>query len=291
MDKRGNFLHNSDMEKREYVARVKDAHRERWKPGEISDTREPQPHYCLWTVEKGSGDLQEDDMRYRLRPGDCFFQRGMESQFATTDPEDLLTILWATFTLHDRNEEELPGAGEEHGFLPRRHRRLREPVFFFNLFRRVIEGAAVERLAGPEAPRLGDTWMNVLLLELDRQDRPLERASLEIGHYTRVNRICRQIQLEPEKPYSIAGMARKAGYSSDHFSRVFRKLVGVGPREFVVQARIEEAKRLLLDTGLAVGQVADRLGYSSVYFFSRQFRQKTGMTPTEHRRRNVAGSR
>jgi AraC-like DNA-binding protein len=274
----------------QFIARVKDAHRERWKPGEVSDKRGPSPHYCLWCVEKGSGDLHVDDTRFRLRPGDCFFHRAVQSQFATTDPEDLLTILWASFTLHDRNGRELPGPGEDHGYLPREHRRLREPIFFFNLFRRVIEGVAVERLAGPTTPRLGDTWMNVLLLELNRQDRPLERAGLEMRQSDRVNRICRQIQLEPEKHYRIAAMARKVGYSPDHFSRVFRKLVGVGPREFVVQARIEEAKRLLLDTGLAVGQVADRLGYRSVYFFSRQFRAKTGMTPTEHRKRNTGAT-
>jgi len=83
---------------------------------------------------------------------------------------------------------------------------------------------------------------------------------------------------------AIAALARKAGYSVDHFSRVFQKVVGVRPQDYVISAKTERARQLLSESDLTIGMIAEALGFRDIFFFSRQFRQKTGQTPTEFRR-------
>ena len=73
------------------------------------------------------------------------------------------------------------------------------------------------------------------------------------------------------------------GYSVDYFSRVFTQVIGHGPQEFVITARINRAKQLLSETSLSVGEISTVLGFRDVFFFSKQFRQKTDCTPTEFR--------
>lgn len=83
---------------------------------------------------------------------------------------------------------------------------------------------------------------------------------------------------------AIADLAAQAGYSPDHFSRVFRDIMGQSPRDYLVNARIDRARQLLSESSLTVSQVADALGYRDVYFFSRQFKQRTGQSPTQYRK-------
>jgi AraC-like DNA-binding protein len=53
--------------------------------------------------------------------------------------------------------------------------------------------------------------------------------------------------------------------------------------DFIVEARLNRARQLLLESTLSVSQIADELGYEDVFFFSRQFKERTGRTPTEYR--------
>lgn len=66
--------------------------------------------------------------------------------------------------------------------------------------------------------------------------------------------------------------------------RRFREATGVPPHEFVLQARVNEAKRLLGETDHPIKRVAQQLGYRDVYFFSRQFRRFAGVSPALYRK-------
>jgi len=54
-------------------------------------------------------------------------------------------------------------------------------------------------------------------------------------------------------------------------------------QSYVIRARIERAQHLLLYAGMNVTEVADALGYRDIFFFSRQFKQYTGKSPSEIR--------
>jgi AraC-like DNA-binding protein len=80
-------------------------------------------------------------------------------------------------------------------------------------------------------------------------------------------------------------IAVKLNLSFTVFRRLFKIYTGFSPRQFALQATVMKAKLLLGNTSKPVGMVAEELGFASVYYFSRFFLKKTGMTPTEFRRR------
>jgi transcriptional regulator GlxA family with amidase domain len=81
-----------------------------------------------------------------------------------------------------------------------------------------------------------------------------------------------------------AGIARKLGMAESTLRRRFREATGVPPHEYVLQARVNEARRLLGETDHPIKRVAQQLGYRDVYFFSRQFRQFAGVPPALYRK-------
>jgi AraC family transcriptional regulator len=79
-------------------------------------------------------------------------------------------------------------------------------------------------------------------------------------------------------------LAEELGTSPATFRRRFREATGTSPHEYRLHCRGAEARRLLGESDLPIKQVAMQLGYRDVYFFSRQFRQFTGVPPAAYRR-------
>jgi AraC-like DNA-binding protein len=67
------------------------------------------------------------------------------------------------------------------------------------------------------------------------------------------------------------------------FTRQFRKSVGTSPIAWLRYERIKQAKRRLVDSDDAIKEVARQVGYSDQYFFSKDFKKMTKLTPTQFR--------
>jgi AraC family transcriptional regulator, arabinose operon regulatory protein len=85
--------------------------------------------------------------------------------------------------------------------------------------------------------------------------------------------------------HTVADLARLAGMSPTHFARLFRSSFGTSPIDWLRRERISQAKRRLAETGAAIKEIAEQVGYNDRYFFSKDFKKLTEMTPREFRRR------
>lgn len=78
--------------------------------------------------------------------------------------------------------------------------------------------------------------------------------------------------------------ASEFGITSKTITRMFKKHLGLTPSEFRRNARNEYARRLLATTTLSIKEIADKLGYSSQFHFSKEFKQDNGAAPSEYRK-------
>lgn len=90
---------------------------------------------------------------------------------------------------------------------------------------------------------------------------------------------------------SLETVARQVGLSPVYFSAVFKKETAIGFSDYLNQCRIEQAKKLLEETGLKVLAVSEAVGFSGPRYFSRVFKNLVGVRPSEYRiamQRNAA---
>jgi AraC-like DNA-binding protein len=86
----------------------------------------------------------------------------------------------------------------------------------------------------------------------------------------------------PSKDISLELCAEKAGTTPYTLSRAFKQVVGANFIDYVTDLKLEQAKKLLLETDLRIHEIADRVGYQPSYLI-RQFKKSTGVTPGQYR--------
>jgi AraC-like DNA-binding protein len=91
------------------------------------------------------------------------------------------------------------------------------------------------------------------------------------------------ITLNYDQSCTIIGLAKRAGINQMKLKSGFKELFGTTVFGYLSEVRLQEARRLLLDEKLYVGEVSDRIGYKYPQHFTSAFRRRFGILPKELR--------
>ena len=103
------------------------------------------------------------------------------------------------------------------------------------------------------------------------------------SHRRAVERVITTARERLCEPISLYDMSRVAYLSTFHFNRVFHQITGLPPAKFIAAMRLDEAKRLLLNTNRSITDICFEVGYNSLSTFTRFFTQRVGLGPREFR--------
>ncbi|MGF7139891.1 AraC family transcriptional regulator [Roseimarinus sediminis] len=85
-------------------------------------------------------------------------------------------------------------------------------------------------------------------------------------------------------------MAAKHHVSYSYLRKMFKKYTGVSPGQYHLQLRIMRAKELIVTTEKSIKEVSYELGFQSIHYFSRLFKDKTGLSPLQLRNQQKKGN-
>lgn len=106
--------------------------------------------------------------------------------------------------------------------------------------------------------------------------RPRDRRRIvEAAHW---------IEAHAHEEIDLAQAGRQAGLSAFHFLRLFAKVIGVTPHQYLIRARLRRAARLLADAELAITDIAFEVGFGDLSNFVRTFHRAAGVSPRDFRR-------
>jgi AraC-like DNA-binding protein len=109
------------------------------------------------------------------------------------------------------------------------------------------------------------------------------REDTVAAHRRAVERVIADARERLCEPISLHDMSRVAYLSAFHFNRVFHQITGLPPNKFISAMRLNEAKRLLLNTEMSITDICFEVGYNSLSTFTRRFTQRVGLGPREFR--------
>lgn len=235
----------------------------------------PTTDYDLWVIVDGRGTIERGDKTYQIASGDCFLLRPDEDYYAEQTPNNHLSVIYIHFDFYDEYGNHIKVNNHD---LPPFYRRMGTFPFFIKILNRVI----CYHQNGDTT--LASEWLKIAFSELNYQDNQISEDNSRIDNRENyIKDLCIKINSSPEKDYYLPELAKDAGYSKDHFSRIFKKFTGESFIDYVINSRIESAKILLLSSSYSIQKIAAMLGYNDLYFFSKQFKNKTGQSPTLYR--------
>jgi AraC family transcriptional regulator len=240
--------------------------------------------YSLLTTFTGKIDYVVDDQHNTLEPSESVVLEPNTSATARGQQVELLVLTFSaslviqnaaamrlippksivTFAReHMRGDRKLDGLLEEFVSELATEKPGREIVM-----RALVEQLLVHILRNYSTPRLSEE------LELSRVglvDRRIRR-SVELMH----------TQLDQD--LTLRALAAASYLSPFHFARLFKKLTGASPHNYLAGIRATKAQLLLAETDLSVTEIGARVGYLSGSHFTKAFRLATGATPREFRK-------
>lgn len=141
-------------------------------------------------------------------------------------------------------------------------------------------------------PVTKDKMTSAIKIVLDKiANKRLNRVDSELSEEpayeseTDWSKVMKYIDSNATKDITLKDAAGVACLETSYFSRLFKKKTGIGFSEYIMQRRMNLAKKLLIETELQVKEIMYHLSYNDEKYFRKRFRNFTGYSPTEYRNR------
>lgn len=126
--------------------------------------------------------------------------------------------------------------------------------------------------------------LRLLLAEICRDHvgfspkRRVDHRMLEVHHF---------MQQHFDKKLTVAALAEYAGMERSYFTKRFKIEYGTSPYDYLLELRISKGRQLLEQTDLPVEHLALLLGFNDTFHFSNYFKQRTGVSPLQYRKKHL----
>lgn len=242
-------------------------------PGWYWDHQTPFHDYDIFYIVSGKGTMQLSDGRFDLHKKSCLVMRPGDIPKAVQDPHDRMTVLYMHFQVSEANG----------------------PIPDFSLPRFTVVGDAfraehllyqmMELLEFPAPLRdlefdclMKQFFVNLFRLQLAPQHSDAHSAK----QMQTVRAIMAYIREAQGVDVGLAELAEAVNMSPPYISRLFKACSGVTLKQFIANTKAERARELLLQTRMSIGEVAERMGYSDVYAFSKSFKRVFRLSPSDY---------
>ena len=176
---------------------------------------------------------------------------------------------------------------------------LRQTKTSIVVFTTLVSRAAMEGGLSPEiAYSLGDSYLQSVedcrdSGELNALAHAMYHDFVYRVHHLHVNpnyshaiqKCCDYIELSLDRKIRTADLAALVGYTEYYLTEKFKKETGQSVSSYIRYAKVERAKVLLESTELSVREIADKLAFNTVNYFIQSFRDTTGYSPAQYRKR------
>lgn len=251
--------------------------KELYMPGESHPNRRNLGVFDLILVQRGCLFLGEEDVQWSLRTGDMAILLPDAYHYAVQECQEETAFYWLHFQTPASSCVINHDAAISRSIKLPRQGPVPYPVQVYQLFESL-------HLLATEPGSTAFWQEQKLFIELLEMLDP-SRSDQE---QSRVRKIAEQIEsyikIHYREPISNARLSSDLHFHYNYLTRCMKESHGVTPTEFLLQYRLDQAKRLLLTTKWSMAQIAEHVGFQNPPYFSRRFSARFGTSPLQFRK-------
>lgn len=245
----------------------------------------------LLYVDKGEVEIMADTQGYRLEQGDIVFHKPNEFHSVWANGMTAPNIVVLSFHC------------SSHGINFFENKILKLSLAKRNILAEIVRegkesfnnnlGMQYDRLIRKDNQAFGaeqmiKIYLEMLLIQLVREDiSNMNRERISFATKERmeediVNNIIEHLKANIHENFTFEDICIKFCMGRTHLKTLFKKSTGQGLMTYFRNLKIEEAKKMIREGKNNFTEIAEKLGYTSVHYFSRSFKNCTNMTPSEY---------
>ncbi len=124
--------------------------------------------------------------------------------------------------------------------------------------------------------------LNKAIVNINQNSKQAEHGK-SVNYTLPVRLACEYIEKNFQEDINLNKISNYVSLSKNYFCNIFKKETGMTIWDYLIRIRMEEAKKMLLETGQKAYDVSERVGYDDPSYFGRLFKKYTGFTPIEFR--------
>jgi len=121
-------------------------------------------------------------------------------------------------------------------------------------------------------------------LHLTLADALRNKISISIPEADYIDDICNYMKKHYTEYITLDTLSELTHMNKHYITRKFKERLGIPPISYLIQIRMDNAKRLLIETDITVKNIAENCGYTDPVFFNYYFKKLFGITPVEYRK-------
>jgi AraC-like DNA-binding protein len=243
-------------------------------------------------VDKGELEVMADDKGFKLKQGEMIFHKPNEFHNLWANGKIAPNIIVISFDCKSKDmkffENKIVSTGDTVKNLLAQI--IKEALEAFSTPLNISTTTRLDRkenaLFGSE--QLIKMYLQQLLIHLIRRDAsilPDERLSSSVKertHKDMTHKIVNYLEDNLKSNITFNDVCKFSNLGATTLKAMFKERTGTGVMEFYKSLKIEESKKMIREGKFNFTEIAERLGYASIHYFSRQFKNLTGMTPSEY---------
>jgi len=247
-------------------------------------------------VDKGEVEVKADDRTLELKQGQIIFHKPHE--FHTVHVKEHHTPPNLIVISFDCGSAAMKACANRWMTLDGHARNLLSQLLQegFQSFEPPFDDPSVHRLQRrADAPfgseQLVKAYLEVLLISLVRTASAASPGETRLTTVSRENidrqhaeRIIAYMKAHLSEPFSLDELGRVFHLGKSRLKAIMHAHTGMGVMAYLKILRIEQAKTMIRESRYSYTEIAEKLGYSGIHYFSRDFRKNTGMSPSEYAR-------
>lgn len=242
-------------------------------------------------ADKGDLEVTAGEKTFTLAPGECCFHKPNEFHRHSANGIVAPNIFILSFVCHSQSMQAFC------------HKQIRVPTILRTHISNMIdEGKQTFDLPfnDPELKQLQlrqdcipggqqmirtylEQFLILLLRQIQMPPKPQSFPSKESMAEHVANSMLKKLEDSVYQKFSVARFCEEMQYSTAYLSKIFMQNYGCSIGTYMTRLKIGEAKKLIREHTYNFTQIADMLGYTDPFYFSRVFRRVTGMSPTEYK--------
>jgi AraC-like DNA-binding protein/quercetin dioxygenase-like cupin family protein len=235
-------------------------------PGEAH----PMPE--LTYVDQGSLHSVADGQDLLLEQGDIMIYTPNQWHMQYADMDIAPRFVTISFALSGQNLDAL------------KNRKFKAPQQAVTLLHQMLrEQESPDDNSGDMIISMLNQILVVLLRQVNAPTSPKLKTSNAVHSENEIIRRAQQyISAHIREKLTVPGVANQIDVSPSYLTALFHKNLQISPGEYIRRIKLQESKQMIRENSMTFTEIAAALQYSTVHHFSRQFKEKFGITPTEY---------